>query len=122
MSIADPQIPPPAPQRLDYKSLSTEGTESGIGWGNLIAKLRSLIGLILVVGLFSILQRDTFPTIGNFELILRQTAVVGVGALGMTLIIIAGGIDLSVGSAIALVTVVIALLLPHQWTDTETGT
>jgi ribose/xylose/arabinose/galactoside ABC-type transport system permease subunit len=67
------------------------------------------------------LQRDSFPTIGNFELILRQTAVVGVGALGMTLIIIAGGIDLSVGSMIALITVAVALLLPHQRADQQTA-
>ena len=46
---------------------------------------------------------------GNFELMLRQTAVVGMAALGMTLVIIAGGIDLSVGSIVALSTVVVAL-------------
>jgi ribose/xylose/arabinose/galactoside ABC-type transport system permease subunit len=40
-----------------------------------------------------------------------QTAVVGTAALGMTLVIISGGIDLSVGSVIALTTVIIALLL-----------
>ena len=59
-------------------------------------------------------------TVGNFELILRQTAVVGIAALGMTLIIIAGGIDLSVGSAIALVCVTIALFMPHEITDLGT--
>jgi ribose transport system permease protein len=41
----------------------------------------------------------------------RQTAIVCVAALGMTMVIIAGGIDLSVGSIIALSTVVTALLL-----------
>jgi ribose/xylose/arabinose/galactoside ABC-type transport system permease subunit len=45
---------------------------------------------------------------------LLQTAVVATAALGMTLIIIAGGIDLSIGSNIALCTVVIALLLQHH--------
>ena len=38
-----------------------------------------------------------------------QTVIVGTAALGMTMIMIAGGIDLSVGSAVALVTVVIAM-------------
>ncbi len=42
---------------------------------------------------------------------LLQTAVVGTAALGMTLIIISGGIDLSIGSNIALCTVAVALLL-----------
>jgi ribose/xylose/arabinose/galactoside ABC-type transport system permease subunit len=75
----------------------------------------------LVIALFSALRYDTFFTVGNFELILRQTAVVGIAALGMTLIIIAGGIDLSVGSAIAVVCVTAALLMPHQITDPSTG-
>jgi len=44
---------------------------------------------------------------------LLQTAVVGTGAVGMTLIIIAGGIDLSVGSLIALGTVAIAFFIIH---------
>jgi ribose/xylose/arabinose/galactoside ABC-type transport system permease subunit len=42
---------------------------------------------------------------------LLQTAVVGTAALGMTMIIISGGIDLSIGSNVALCTVVIALML-----------
>jgi ribose/xylose/arabinose/galactoside ABC-type transport system permease subunit len=41
----------------------------------------------------------------------RQTAIVCVAALGMTMVVVAGGIDLSVGSVIALATVVTALLL-----------
>jgi ribose/xylose/arabinose/galactoside ABC-type transport system permease subunit len=41
----------------------------------------------------------------------RQTAIVGIAALGMTMVIVSGGIDLSVGSVIALSTVVTALLL-----------
>ncbi len=47
----------------------------------------------------------------NLETIARQTTIVGMAALGMTLVIISGGIDLSVGSVVALSTVVIAWLL-----------
>jgi ribose transport system permease protein len=47
----------------------------------------------------------------NAETIARQTTIVGMAALGMTLVIISGGIDLSVGSIVALSTVVIAYLL-----------
>ena len=42
---------------------------------------------------------------------LRQTAVVGVASVGMTLVIVLGGIDLSVGSVVALTTVVVARAL-----------
>lgn len=47
----------------------------------------------------------------NLETISRQTTIVGMAALGMTLVIISGGIDLSVGSIVALSTAVIAWLL-----------
>lgn len=95
------QMPPnpaaPAPAR-----------RGGGGW---LGRLGPLIGLIFVLSLFSILCPHTFPTIENFQLMLMQTAVVGTAALGATIIIISGGIDLSVGSNIALVTVVIAMML-----------
>lgn len=70
-----------------------------------------LVGLLAVTGLFAALHFETFVSSDNFAIILQQTSVIAVAALGMTLIIIAGGIDLSVGSVIALGTVVIALAL-----------
>jgi ribose/xylose/arabinose/galactoside ABC-type transport system permease subunit len=81
------------------------------GW---LKKLAPLLGLVCVWTLFAALRPRTFATVDNFALILTQTAVVGTAALGMTMIIIAGGIDLSVGSALALCTVVIAQLL-SKW-------
>lgn len=74
-----------------------------------------LLGLAFVLLLFSISRPATFPTWSNFEIMLLQTAVVGTAALGMTLIIISGGIDLSVGSNIALCTVAVASLLDSGW-------
>jgi ribose/xylose/arabinose/galactoside ABC-type transport system permease subunit len=54
---------------------------------------------------------SSFSTTRNLEVIARQTTIVGIAALGMTLIIIAGGIDLSVGSVVALSTIVIAWVI-----------
>lgn len=71
------------------------------------------MAFVLVV--FGVLRPETFLTLDNFEIMLLQTAVVATAALGMTLIIISAGIDLSVGSNIALCTVVIALLLQAGW-------
>jgi len=82
-----------------------------IDWRALPAKLGPFIGLIFVIALFGFLRPRTFLTADNFQIMLLQTAVVGTAALGMTLIIISGGIDLSIGSNIALCTVAIALLL-----------
>src|SRR5665213_3391008 len=70
-------------------------------------------GLLLVLGLFS-LNSEVRPylfTGGNFKIILIQTVIVAIGALGMTMIIVSGGIDLSVGSVVALTSVVGATLL-----------
>jgi ribose/xylose/arabinose/galactoside ABC-type transport system permease subunit len=68
-------------------------------------------GLILVALLFGLLVGPRFFSPANLELMARQTAIVCVAALGMTMVIVAGGIDLSVGSVIALATVVTAQLL-----------
>ena len=73
--------------------------------------LGPIAGLAAVFLLFAVIGPDSFSSSNNLETIARQTAIVGSAALGMTLIIISGGIDLSVGSMIALVTVVIAALL-----------
>src|SRR5437879_2898450 len=70
--------------------------------------LGPFLGLLLVIGLFSLSPtvRPYFLTGANFKIILTQTVIVAIGALGMTLIIVSGGIDLSVGSVVALTSVV----------------
>lgn len=81
----------------------------------ILATAGPFIGLVAVIALFAALRFDTFVSFDNAAIILQQTAVIGVASLGMTLIIIAGGIDLSVGSIIALGTIVIALLIQNGW-------
>lgn len=83
----------------------------------LLAKAGPFLGLIVVIVLFAIPTetREFFLTYGNFKIILTQTVIVAVGALGMTMIIVSGGIDLSVGSAIALTSVVGAMLIQRGW-------
>ena len=75
------------------------------------------VGLLLVLFLFW-LDADVRPflfTGANFKIILIQTVIVALGALGMTMIIISGGIDLSVGSVVAFTGVVGAKLLVAGW-------
>jgi len=68
-------------------------------------------GLLIVVLVFSILTGapDKFLSAINVRIVLSQTVIVAMAAIGMTLIIISGGIDLAVGSTIALTSVVTAL-------------
>jgi ribose/xylose/arabinose/galactoside ABC-type transport system permease subunit len=77
-----------------------------------LGPLAALVALWLV---FSLLVPETFPTVSTLRTMLRQTTMVGVAALGMTMVIILGGIDLSVGSMVALTTVVIAKALGAGW-------
>lgn len=70
-----------------------------------------ILGLALVILIFSILMESPARYLSPFNLriVLAQTVIVAIGAIGMTLIIISGGIDLSVGSVIALTGVITAL-------------
>jgi ribose transport system permease protein len=83
----------------------------------ILGKAGPFIGLILVIGLFAVPPetREYFLTYHNFKIILTQTVIVSIGALGMTIIIVSGAIDLSVGSTVALSGVVAALLIQRGW-------
>ncbi len=70
-----------------------------------------LVALVVVYVLFASLAPETFARGGNLVTMARQTVVVAIASVGMTIIIVHGGIDLSVGSSVALGTVVIAKLL-----------
>jgi ribose transport system permease protein len=83
----------------------------------LLIKIGPFLGLIAVIGLFALPgeTRGYFLTYHNFKIIFIQTVIVAIGSLGMTLIIVSGGIDISVGSSIALASVVGALLIQRGW-------
>ena len=70
-----------------------------------------LVALALVYVLFAFLAPDTFTGTVNLSTMARQTAVVAITSLGMTFVILLGGIDLSVGSGVALTGVVVARAL-----------
>jgi len=70
--------------------------------------LGPLFGLILVLVLFSFFAEGFF-SLRSFRTTLIQMVIVGLGSIGMTFVIVGGGIDLSAGSVIALSSVVSAL-------------
>ena len=74
-------------------------------------RLGPLLGLAIVYLFFALVGPEAFATTRTLETVARQTAIVGTAALGMTMVIVAGGIDLSVGSIVALSSVVVALTL-----------
>jgi len=68
-------------------------------------------GLLLVMILFRVLAGESFLSAYNLKTVCTQTVIVGLGAIGMTFVIVSGGIDLSVGSVIALSSVSTAWFL-----------
>ena len=78
-------------------------------------KAGPLLALVVVYVFFAAMRYDRFVAWNNSAIMLQQTAVIGIGAIGMTLIIVSGGIDLSVGSIIALCSVVVALMLERGY-------
>ena len=77
-----------------------------------VSTLGPFIALV-VASLFFASQSDRFLSGQNFSLILQQVMIVGVIALGQTLIVLTAGIDLSCGMVMALGSVVMSLSLIH---------
>jgi ribose transport system permease protein len=75
-----------------------------------INKFGPFLALILVYAFFAVLN-SRIVTFTAIETIMQQSVIVGVAAIGMTLVIITGGIDLSAGSNIAFCSVVVALFM-----------
>jgi ribose transport system permease protein len=78
------------------------------------------IGFAFVFALFAVLGPASFTSFYNLKTILTQSVIIGVAALGTTYVIISKGIDLSVGSQIALGTVVVATVINYFGSDPGT--
>ena len=78
-----------------------------------LIRLAPVFGLLLVIAIFALMSDapSQYLSVRNLRIVLAQTVIVALGAIGMTIIIVSGGIDLSVGSAIALTGVVTAVTL-----------
>jgi ribose transport system permease protein len=78
-----------------------------------LGRLGPFLGLVAVIVIFAILtdSPDQYLSTRNFRIVVAQTVIVALGAIGMTMIMVSGGIDLSVGSVIALTGVVTAIAI-----------
>ncbi len=77
---------------------------------NVILELRAFIALIVLIIVFSLLS-DSYLTWDNLVTMTRHVAINAILAIGMLLVILTGGIDLSVGSIVGLSGVVAGVLL-----------
>ena len=87
---------------------SSENNKSKININTLFDKLGVLIALAILVVVMSIFAPN-FLTTSNIFGVLQQIAVIGIISVGMTFVILLGGIDLSVGSTVAFTGLVIGL-------------
>jgi ribose/xylose/arabinose/galactoside ABC-type transport system permease subunit len=96
----------------------TAGSEGSEARGLLAWFKRSLAQytiqyLLLVAVIFIVLTNENTRQVANLQSVLLQASFVGIGAAGMTVVIINGAFDLSVAGMLGLCGVVLALLLPH---------
>lgn len=72
-----------------------------VGLG-VFARYATILGLLLMIGAFSLLSPDAFPTYSNFVNVLNQASLAMIIAGGLTLAVVVGELDLSVGYAASL--------------------
>jgi ribose transport system permease protein len=82
-----------------------------------LSRFGPVLGLVAVVAFFALMSDDPaqYVSARNLRIVFAQTVIVALGAIGMTFIIVSGGIDLAVGSTIALSGVVTAVGLRDGW-------
>jgi erythritol transport system permease protein len=86
---------PPAGAPAEEK----KGLGSRVNMNALLVEGRALIALIIIIAIFAIMS-DNYLTAGNLTTITKQVAFNAIVALGMLMVILNGGIDLSVGSIV----------------------
>jgi D-xylose transport system permease protein len=72
----------------------------------------TLIALVVLAVLLALID-PTFPTARNLNNVARQVTIVGIIGVGMTMVILIAGIDLSVGSVVGVAAVVVTLLMQY---------
>ncbi|MDX6206686.1 MAG: ribose transport system permease protein [Frankiales bacterium] len=102
------QTTPPVEEQARVERAAVETSVARRGTLTRIGEIRNLglLGVLVVLAVIGwVSQPDTFPTRNNLVTILTQASVIGVITVGMTFVIIGGGIDLSVGSLMGLASV-----------------
>lgn len=83
-------------------------------WLTLFARYATIIGLVAMIMAFSVLSPKAFPSFANFTNVLNQTSLVMILAGGLTLAVIVGELDLSVGFGASLHGILVTGLIVHD--------
>ncbi|NIY73792.1 ABC transporter permease [Marivivens donghaensis] len=82
-------------------SANAPGKKSNVSIGKMLLEGRAFFALIAIIAIFSFLS-DNYFSLNNFLIMSNHVAIFGLLAIGMLLVILNGGIDLSVGSVLGL--------------------
>jgi len=88
----------------------TNNNRNKLSIGLILSSYGVMIGLIVVIIVVSLIE-PAFFTLNNILNILRQSSAIGLCALGMTYVMIAGGFDLSIGSTVSLAGVIAIMIM-----------
>ncbi len=78
-----------------------------------MARYGTIVGLLLMIGIFSGLSPDAFPSVGNGLNVLNQASLAAIIAGGLTIAVIVGELDLSIGFAASMEGVLVTGLIVH---------
>ncbi len=93
------------------------GRRAGLMSGSVVRNSGLVVALVILCIVGVITAGDRFADVDNVLTILRAAAVIGVVSIGMTFVIIGGGIDLSVGALVALSSVWATTLATQQYAE-----
>ena len=79
-----------------------------------IAKDRAIYVVLLVMVIFFAIANKNFLTMNNMLNVAKQVSIYGIASVGMTYVILLGGIDLSIGSIISFINIVTAYFMVNM--------
>ena len=91
----------------------TRGGTKKYSRGTFFKKWGTVFGFVILFGLFTVMRPDVFPRWTNLRNIIEQIATLSIVSAGVTIVMITGDFDLSVGSLASLTGVVTALLMKN---------
>lgn len=89
---------------------SAKSSTFGMSVSKVLLRLRAFIALFLIFGFFAIIN-DSFLSSSNLIILTKQVAINAILGIGMTYVILTGGIDLSVGSIVGLAGMIAGALI-----------
>ncbi|WP_432483156.1 ABC transporter permease [Kineococcus esterisolvens] len=92
-------------------STTTAGSRRSVDIGALLLEGRAFLALVAIFVIFSVLAPNAYPTVSNVLVMSSHVAIYALLAMGMLLVILNGGIDLSVGSTLGMAGMVAGFLM-----------